>query len=107
MQDFTTLSQATKYLKEEKGYTEDFDLKADSIACTQNGKKYDPTQFEVDDIYRFEGMTDPGDNTILFAITTSDGTKGQLVDGYGTYSDPLTRDMVQKLKRDPKESLRS
>jgi len=35
------------------------------------------------DSYRFEGMTDPADESTVFAIEAKDGTKGTLVISYG------------------------
>jgi hypothetical protein len=38
-----------------------------------------------------KGMTDPTDETILYAISTRDGRlKGVLVNGYGLYPDSLS-----------------
>ena len=53
--------------------------------------------------YRFEGMTNPGDNTILYLITTSDGKKGLLVDNYGADSGPVSAEMIKKLRIDHDE----
>jgi hypothetical protein len=43
----------------------------------------------VDEFYRFEGMTNPDDSSILFAISSSDGLKGTLGDAYGVYAENL------------------
>ncbi|HAV55733.1 MAG TPA: phosphoribosylpyrophosphate synthetase, partial [Aequorivita sp.] len=47
---------------------------------------------------RFEGMTNPGDNTILYLIETNDGIKGLLVDAYGADQGEVSPEMIQKLK---------
>jgi hypothetical protein len=41
----------------------------------------------VVDFFRFEGESDPADNSILYAIETDDGKKGILSDAYGPYAD--------------------
>ncbi len=57
-----------------------------------------PERFKIDRIYRFEGMTDPEDEAILYAISSKDGIlKGLLTDGYGIYSDDSISAMVAKL----------
>jgi formylmethanofuran:tetrahydromethanopterin formyltransferase len=57
-----------------------------------------PEEFKVVEQYRFEGMSSTDDNSILLAIETSDGRKGVIVDAYGTYSDSLTPDMLERLR---------
>lgn len=94
---YDTLSQATDALQK-KGYTLNFNLKPDSIECKELDKKYDPSSFHIDEYHRFEGMTNPGDMSILFAVSTVDGKKGTLVDAYGTYEDPMTAEMIQKMR---------
>jgi len=58
------------------------------IQSLQSGKSYYPHQLKVVNFFRFEGLSDPEDNAILYIIETNDGTKGTLVDAYGVYSDP-------------------
>lgn len=106
-QNSPTLVNTLNQLKAE-GYTEDFNLLQDGIECNgieckRLNKKWLTHEFEIDKIFRFEGMTDPDDQSILYAIsdTTDNTIKGTLVDGYGPNSDPLTQEMVQKLKYRP------
>jgi hypothetical protein len=51
----------------------------------------------VDKILRFEGMSDPDDNAILYAISTKNGRKGILVDGYGISGGQVSKTMMDKL----------
>ena len=37
---------------------------------------------------RFEGVSDPDDMAILYAIESSSGARGTLVDAFGVYADP-------------------
>lgn len=71
-----------------EGYTEDFKVTDNGLLALRTNKHYTPEQIEVVNFYRFEGESDPGDNAILYVIETDDGTKGTLVDAYGTYNDP-------------------
>jgi hypothetical protein len=43
-------------------------------------------------------MANPADNSILYAIKTSDGHKGMLVDGYGKSGGQVSEEMMNKLK---------
>lgn len=93
-----TLSQRMNELKE-KGYTNDFNLKGDKVTESKIDNSYTSKDFNVDKIYRFEGMTNPADNSILYAISTSDGQKGLLVDGYGVSGGQVPKDLREKLNR--------
>lgn len=98
MRTYDTLSLAVKALQEE-GYTEDFQFKQDCIACEAG--TYAPNAFTVEEVHRFEGMTNPSDSSILFAIRADDGRKGLLIDAYGAYADPLSLEMLKKLQFRP------
>ncbi|MGB6035243.1 MAG: phosphoribosylpyrophosphate synthetase [Cryomorphaceae bacterium] len=95
---FDTLSQAVNGLTE-MGYTKDFNLKPDCIHCAADDIVLSPMDFEIDHIFRFEGMTNPGDSSIVYAISSRDGSiKGTMVDAYGAYADPLNAEMISKLQ---------
>jgi len=71
----------------QEGYREDFKVTSKGLTSFDQSKTYKPAQVRIVNFYRFEGESDPGDNTILYVIETDDGTKGTLVDGYGAYAD--------------------
>ncbi|MBW8243676.1 phosphoribosylpyrophosphate synthetase [Muricauda oceani] len=96
--DFDTLSQAMNVLRDE-GYVEDFNLKQNCLECRNGEYKVFHDEFKVDEYYRFEGMSDPGDSSVLYAISSDKyKLKGQLVNGYGIYSESITDEMLNKLK---------
>lgn len=93
-----SLSEILDRLKA-KGYTEDFNLKPDSIGHSQGNLRLSPADFNIDEFFRFEGSSDPGDGAIVYAISSEKhGLKGVLVNGYGVYADPLTNEMLEKLR---------
>jgi len=96
MKVYKSLPEAINDLKA-RGYTKDFNLKPDCIECPSLELQWHPEHFTVDEFYRFEGMSDPDDSSILFAISSRDGIKGLLVDAYGVYAENLTDAMIQKL----------
>lgn len=96
MYSYDTLSQALMGLRE-RGYTEDFNLVENCIECKALDSSFYPDHFNVVEVHRFEGMSNPDDNSVLYVIETEDGTKGTLVDAYGAYSQSLSPEMVQKL----------
>ena len=99
MKTFETLSEAITNLKK-RGYENDFNLHPEWIECTVHREKFKPDEFHVDEFYRFEGMTDPDDSTILFAISSNSGLRGLLVDAYGMYSNSVSKIMLDKLRID-------
>ena len=93
---YQTLSEATNDLQK-KGYTSDFDLKPEAIVCKKANKIYEPEDFHIDEFHRFEGMSNPDDMSVVYAVTTIDGKKGMLIDAYGAYSSLSTK-MIQKMR---------
>ena len=81
-----TLNQAIDHAVK-RGYSENFKLGAGGLTTETEGKFYSPSDVKIDDFYRFEGYSDPNDNSILYLIETADGRKGLLVDAYGAYAD--------------------
>ncbi|HEY1038544.1 MAG TPA: hypothetical protein VGF30_04020 [Bacteroidia bacterium] len=68
------------------GYTENFVAKEKGLEAPTTKKIYTPEEVKIANFYRFEGESDPADNAIVYAIETSDGVKGVLVDSYGAYA---------------------
>lgn len=91
-----TLVEILEKLRKE-GYTMDFNIKFDHIICEDTCLL--PQDFEVDQTFRFEGITNPSDEAILFAISSISGDlKGVLVNSYGVYADSMTDELIDKLK---------
>ncbi len=97
MNTMTTVSEVLNTLKS-RGYTVDFNLDDNCLICHSNSLKIHPDEFVVDKHYRFEGMSDPSDQAIVYAISsTKHNIKGTLVDGYGVSSNKATNDMIKAL----------
>lgn len=98
MTEMTTVSRVLTVLKE-RGYTEDFNLTGTCLVCHGNSLRLFPNEFVVDKHYRFEGPSDPGDEAIVYAISSiKHNVKGVLVNAYGMYSDKISDDMIKALK---------
>lgn len=94
---YTSLSVAIAQLQDE-GYTEDFNLCSAGIENKNRKTMHAAEDLNVVRYYRFEGMTDPGDNTVLYVIETVAGEKGLLVDAYGMYSGNVPKKLMDKLR---------
>lgn len=95
---YDTLSDAVADL-EKRGYEYDFQLSADYIECKAIDLKLMPEEFEIDEFYRFEGMTDPDDSAVIYAISSRVGNlKGVIIDAYGAYAENISPELLDKLK---------
>src|SRR5688572_17247293 len=70
------------------GYTINFKVDEQGLVAAEDGKHYKPDQVHIKNFFRFEGDSDPADNSILYAIEVDNGEKGTLTDAYGSYNDP-------------------
>ena len=96
-ESYGTLSETINGLKKE-GYTLDFNLKDDCVVCQSSNTVLSPEDFEIDKVYRFEGASNPDDESVLYAISSSKfGVKGLLVNGYGISADEISDAMIKKL----------
>ncbi|MFZ0489282.1 MAG: phosphoribosylpyrophosphate synthetase [Salegentibacter sp.] len=96
---YDTVSEAINDLSR-RGYTTNFSIlkDRDRLICGQTSIELTPEEFEIDEIYRFEGNTDPGDEMIVFAIASNQhDLKGVLVNAFGMYSDSNTSKITKRL----------
>lgn len=80
------------------GYDTDFRASDKGLLCLRNEKTYNPEEIHVVNFFRFEGPSDPADNSILYVIETNDGVKGTLVDAYGPYADIKVNKFMQQVE---------
>ena len=101
MDNYDTVTGALTGLKD-KGYTMDFNIAFDKLICRDNNFCLNPYEFEITEVHRFEGATDPGDENVVYAVESKDGKmKGVLTSAYGMYADDISTDMLKKLAMHP------
>ena len=91
---YGTVTEAIKAFKEQ-GFTTDFNLKENTIVA--GDEEFSPDDFQIMDVYRYEGESDPADESSVYAILTKTGLKGILVMGYGNNSDNLSSPLLRKM----------
>lgn len=91
---YATVTEALTKLKAQ-GYTVDFNLEENCISCV--GSKFTAAEFDIVEVYRYEGDTDPADEATVYAIESTTGVKGVLVTGYGVSSDGIYAEILKKL----------
>lgn len=98
--DMNTLSQILEKLRL-KG--KDNEIKMSDHGKMQSAnlnKIYRPEDLTIVKTYRFEGMSDPGDSSVLYLVEDKDKDIGYIIDSYGAYSDnsgPGFDDFLKKL----------
>jgi hypothetical protein len=98
---YDTLSEATDDLRK-RGYTYDFAIFAEKecLICHEYSLNLSPDDFYIDEVYRFEGDSDPGDEMIVHAISSDKyKLKGIVVNAFGTYADSEVFKIVKHLQR--------
>ena len=82
-----TLSNAIERLVG-RGFTANFGVVGNRLRAFDSGKTFGPHELIIREFQRFEGVSDPDDMAIVYAIESTDGTRGSLVDAFGTYASP-------------------
>ena len=95
--DMKTLTSCINKL-ESDGYTGNFKVEENRLVSLDSEKKFKPQQVHINNFYRFEGASDPDENSILYAIETDNGEKGTLTDAYGTYADPNVAKFIKEVE---------
>src|SRR4028118_1988209 len=96
MYTYDTVTQAVEGLKT-RGFATDFNIENDCIVCHEIPLKLKPDEFEITEVYRYEGESDPGDEAVVYAIESKYGQKGILVNGFGISADSASDELVEKL----------
>ena len=82
-----TLSEAMENLAR-RGFIEHFGVRGDQLRGFESGKTFGPQDVIIREYERFEGVSDPDDMAILYALESSSGIHGTLVDAFGVYANP-------------------
>lgn len=70
------------------GFVEHFGVRGDELQSFDSGRRFSAHQVVVREYHRFEGVSDPDDTAIVYAIEGEGGARGTLVDAFGAYADP-------------------
>jgi len=94
-----TVTEALRILVAD-GYRHDFDVRDGRVRCHTCGDVHEAAGAIVERIFRFEGMSDPDDEEIVFGLRCPVcGAKGTLVSAFGPGADPDELDALQILGR--------
>lgn len=98
--DMDTLSQILEKLRL-KGKDNEFKMTDHGKMQSKTlDKIYNPEDLTIVKTYRFEGMSDPADNSVLYILQDKENNMGYILDAYGTYSNndgPGFGDFLKKI----------
>ena len=79
------------------GFIEHFGVSGDELRSFDSGRTFRAGQVVIQEYHRFEGVSDPDDMSIVYAIEGEGGARGTLVDAYGAYSDPTVSAFLDRV----------
>jgi len=94
---YKTMDEAAQDLKR-RGSTANFEFLDDTFRAVGTDKVFMPDQVTIVEHHRFEGASDPDDLSVLYAVESTDGLRGTIVDAYGTYANPRLGDFLKTVK---------
>jgi len=83
-----------------KGYTADFLLTKEGLLSKNTNEIFQPQDLVIERVYRFEGNSNPDDMAIMYGIISHSGTKGVVIDAYGTYENEELANSLKDVKLD-------
>jgi len=94
-----TVTEAIRFLVD-AGYKDEIRLVTGGLECDSVDGVYDASEAVVDQTFRFEGASDPGDEAIVLGISLPDwGVKGVLSSAYGAAVEPEQAKVLRALVR--------
>ncbi len=86
-QGYKTLAEAVEGLRQ-RGFAANFELLNKTFQAVNSGRTFTADELTLVEHHRFEGVSDPDDMAVLYAIEANDGTRGTIADAFGPQADP-------------------
>lgn len=93
-----TMSEAISRLSG-AGYSSSYIAGDGRLRCSECHHTFDPASLMTDALVRFEGVSDPDDSAVLFALRSVDGHRGLYAAAYGCETDPVDAVVIPALGR--------
>ena len=101
-----TLSDAIDEFADQ-GFTEHFGVRGRRLRGLDNGGSFEAHEVVIRGFERFEGVSDPDDMCIVYAVETLTGLRGTLTDAFGVYSSPVISAFVNDVAMAPRMRVRT
>ena len=95
--EYTSMTEALKGLKA-RGFATNFEFLNNAFCAVDSGRTFKAEELSIREHHRFEGASDPDDESIVYAIETNDGLRGTIADAYGVYANAELEDFMKKVK---------
>src|SRR5690349_16078942 len=86
-----------------KSFIHDFHLEND-LLTTEDGSQFSSREISILEYHRFEGESDPEDESVIYLIETANGVRGTLVDAYGVKADEQVAEFLERVRLDEKKN---
>ena len=93
---YSTLASAIDDLAS-SGFIEHFGVSGAALRSFDTGRTFSADEVVIREYRRFEGVSDPDDMSIVYAIEGQGGVRGTLVDAFGAYSDPAVSAFLDRV----------
>ena len=93
-----TITEVISNLKS-KFKINDFEYQNDKLICRETGESFKPEELKINNTYRFEGDSSADDMSVMYYIESDSGTKGILIDAFGTYGNAQLEEFVNKIPK--------
>ncbi len=98
-ESYQSLSEAHRALREH-GFTDRYELTEEGLKNLTIDTIYRADQLKIVGVYRFEGMSNPSDESVLYAVKSEDGRQGTVVSSYGAYGNEALLSFLEGVERD-------
>jgi hypothetical protein len=84
----------------QRGFTYDFNVDEKKLCSRLPDKgKFRPDEFKITEVHRFEGDSNPGDSSVVYAIQSEKyKVKGFAIAAFGMYADTHTTELLSKIE---------
>jgi len=97
--DALSMTQVLDDLKA-RGFTANIGVVDEQLRVLDSGKILQPEEIVVREVHRFEGVSDPDEMSVAYAIESHDGIRGVLVDAFGVYADPAVGQLLKNVAQE-------
>jgi hypothetical protein len=91
------MAEAVEDLKR-RGFSANFEWLQNTFRAVESGRTFTPEELTIVEHHRFEGLSDPDDLAVVYAMETQDGTRGVVADAYGPYADPGLSGFLKRVR---------
>ena len=86
----------------QRGFSDGFRVVGHRLQVLGSGKLLNPEELTIREVYRFEGVSDPDDMAVVYAVDSTSGIRGTLIDAFGVYADPAKGAVLARIPIRPR-----